>query len=63
MLLWAVKNDHEAIVKLLLDQGANLEAEDDSIQTPLWWAAENGHEALVKQLFDKGAQPDRRCRF
>ncbi|KAK4223637.1 ankyrin repeat-containing domain protein [Podospora fimiseda] len=47
---------HEAVVKLLLDKGADLESKDDRYsQTPLSWAAKNGHEAIVKLLLDKGA--------
>ncbi|EPE08548.1 ankyrin repeat protein [Ophiostoma piceae UAMH 11346] len=37
---------HHSIVKLLLDRGANAEAEDEDGRTPLLWAAENGHEAV-----------------
>ena len=45
-----------AVVKLLLDKGADLESKDDKYgQTPLSWAAENGREAVVKLLLDKGA--------
>ncbi|RBR24095.1 uncharacterized protein FIESC28_03094 [Fusarium coffeatum] len=46
---------HRAIVKLLIDKGAKIEAEDGHGRTPLWWAACNGHETTVKLLLDKGA--------
>jgi ankyrin repeat protein len=47
---------HSAVVKLLLEKGANLESKDDYYgRTPLSWAAEKGHEAVVKLLLDKGA--------
>ena len=51
------KNGHEAVVKLLLEKGAELETKDkDYGRTPLLWAAENGHEAVVKLLLEKGAR-------
>jgi ankyrin repeat protein len=46
---------HAAVVKLLLESGADLESKDNSSQTPLSWAAENGHEAVAKPLIGKGA--------
>jgi hypothetical protein len=52
----AAANGHEAVVKLLLEKGAELEAKGDSGRTPLSWATENGHEAVVKLLLEKGAE-------
>ena len=47
----------EAVVKLLLEKGAELETKDKSYsRTPLSWAAEHGHEAVVKLLLEKGAE-------
>ncbi|KAH8689310.1 hypothetical protein BGW36DRAFT_70072 [Talaromyces proteolyticus] len=55
-LLWAVEGGHEAIVKLLLEKGADLESKDHEYgRTPLSRAAEGGHEAVVKLLLEKGA--------
>ena len=55
-LQWAAANGQEAIVKLLLEKGANPEAEEDyNGQTPLLRAAANGHEEVVKLLLQKGA--------
>ena len=45
----------EAVVKLLLEKGADVNATDSTSQTPLSWAAQNGHEAAVKPLLEKGA--------
>lgn len=47
---------HSAVVRLLLDKGADLASKDKEYgQTPLSWAVESGHEAVVKLLLDKGA--------
>ncbi|KAH7115564.1 hypothetical protein EDB81DRAFT_287006 [Dactylonectria macrodidyma] len=47
---------HRAVVKILLERGANIEAKDSAHgRTPLSWAAERGHEASVKLLLKKGA--------
>ncbi|KAI5460980.1 hypothetical protein BGZ63DRAFT_455093 [Mariannaea sp. PMI_226] len=54
-LMVASHYGHDAIVKLLLDKGANIEAVDKYKETPLSWAIENGHEAIVKLLLEKGA--------
>ena len=54
-LLWAAGKGHEAIVKLLLDKGADFESEDWYAWTPLSYAIEYGHAATVKLLLDKGA--------
>ncbi|KAL8296868.1 hypothetical protein RB600_002066 [Gaeumannomyces tritici] len=55
-LLWAAKNGHKAVVKLLLDKGPAIETKDSEyFRTPLSWAAGNGDEASVKLLLDKGA--------
>ncbi|KAH7478382.1 hypothetical protein FOMA001_g9748 [Fusarium oxysporum f. sp. matthiolae] len=55
-LSWAAENGHEAVVRLLLDRGAYIEAADKHYgRTPLSWAAENGHEAVVRLLLDRGA--------
>ena len=50
-LSYAAWNGHEAVVKLLLEKGAELETKDKVYgQTPLSYAAWNGHEAVVKLL-------------
>ena len=55
-LWWAAEKGHEAVVKLLLEKGADVESKDRYYgQTPLSWAAEKGHEAVVKLLLEKGA--------
>ncbi|KAL7795561.1 ankyrin repeat-containing domain protein [Trichoderma afarasin] len=57
-LLWAAKERDEAIVRLLLVAGAQVETPDSANLTPLSWAASNGHEGIVRLLLDAGAQVD-----
>lgn len=56
-LSWAAENGHEAVVKLLLVRGADIEARDDYDRTPVSLAAWSGNEAVVKLLLAKGADP------
>ncbi|PQE24784.1 ankyrin repeat and SAM domain containing 6 protein [Rutstroemia sp. NJR-2017a BVV2] len=60
---WALQEGHEAIVKLLLEKGAELETKSTSGQTPLSWAAGNGNEAIVKLLLEKGAELEAKDSF
>jgi ankyrin repeat protein len=53
--LTAAGNGHEAVVKLLVEKGADLESKDRFGRIPLSLAAMNGHEAVVKLLVEKGA--------
>jgi ankyrin repeat protein len=55
-LSWAAESGHKAVVKLLLEKGADMESKDAEYgQTPLSWAAESGHEAVIKLLLGEGA--------
>ncbi|KKP06874.1 hypothetical protein THAR02_01071 [Trichoderma harzianum] len=54
-VLPAAEFGHEAIVKFLLDKGANTNATDDLKERPLHMAIINGHEEIVKLLLKKGA--------
>ncbi|KAF1968539.1 ankyrin [Bimuria novae-zelandiae CBS 107.79] len=49
----AAQNGNEAVVKLLLDKGADLELKDKYGRTPLLWAVAKGHKAVVKLLLDE----------
>ena len=44
------------IVKTLLDNGANLDAKDESSVTPLFLAAQAGHANVVRQLLGMGSK-------
>ena len=46
---------HLEVVKLLLDQGANLSTTNNSGRTPLYSACTKGHLEIVKILLDQGA--------
>ncbi|RFU78635.1 ankyrin repeat-containing [Trichoderma arundinaceum] len=47
---------HYALVKLLLEQGAEIEEKDTTYgRTPLLWATIEGHETLVSLLLEEGA--------
>ncbi|RYO96410.1 hypothetical protein DL765_011600 [Monosporascus sp. GIB2] len=55
-LLWAAANGRLAVLKLLVEKGAQIEVRDKVLMTPLMVAAKNGHEAVTKLLVEKGAQ-------
>jgi ankyrin repeat protein len=44
----AARVEGEAIVKQLLETGADVNSKDDEGHTLLSWTAEKGHEAVVK---------------
>ncbi|MGN1308826.1 MAG: protein kinase, partial [Akkermansia sp.] len=50
LIIPAASNGHEAAVRILLDEGANIEVSDDYGNTPLILAARHGHEAVVRLL-------------
>lgn len=51
----AAERGHEKVVRLLLDQGANIDAWNKYGWTALHFAAENGHEAVARILLRRGA--------
>ncbi|KAF1977452.1 hypothetical protein BU23DRAFT_453118, partial [Bimuria novae-zelandiae CBS 107.79] len=52
----ALSRGHEAIVKLLLEEGAEVNAQGRLYDNALYAASSRGHEAIVKLLLDKGAK-------
>jgi ankyrin repeat protein len=46
---------HEQVVKLLLDKGADVNAQGGRYGNALYAASLGGHEQVVKLLLDKGA--------
>jgi len=55
-LYWALLRDDVESVKILVEQGVDLHADDDWV---LQRAAENGHLEVVKYLLERGADSDR----
>jgi len=56
----ATWNGHLAICRLLLDKGAQVEANDGIGFTPLYYAAHQGHVEIVRLLCDRGADVEAR---
>ncbi|KAK2593560.1 hypothetical protein QQS21_008735 [Conoideocrella luteorostrata] len=54
-LLWAAKKGYTATARLLIEQGAAIEAQNSHGSTPLIAAAANGHEAAARLLIEQGA--------
>ncbi len=63
-LHWASHNGHVRIVKMLLDAGADIEADEMNCYggKPLHWASEH-EEAVVELLLERGAQVDSRNNY
>ncbi|MBA3954737.1 ankyrin repeat domain-containing protein [Candidatus Dependentiae bacterium] len=55
LLQAALYTDNPAILKVLLDAGADLQAHDASGMTPLHQAAAYEHNQIIKYLLEKGA--------
>jgi ankyrin repeat protein len=53
--LYAVKNGHVAVVKLLVESSADTTAKDDKDHTALHLAALRGYETIVEILLENGA--------
>jgi len=51
----SAKKGYEATVRLLLDHGADIKAQNADKSTSLHLAATSGHEATVRLLLDRGA--------
>ncbi|KAK6512805.1 hypothetical protein TWF506_008971 [Arthrobotrys conoides] len=61
-LLRAAQEGHEAVVRLLIDNGADIESKDNYGHTPLARAAECGYEGVVSLLLDKDANMETRIK-
>lgn len=56
-LMVAAKAGHVKVVKVLLELGANINAQDRFGITPVMLAAANGHKEVVSLLLKAGAMP------
>ncbi|KAH8728164.1 ankyrin repeat domain-containing protein [Phaeosphaeriaceae sp. PMI808] len=54
-LVYAVEHGHYEMAKLLLDKGADVDAQGGGYGNALQAASSKGHEQIVKLLLDKGA--------
>jgi ankyrin repeat protein len=59
-LLAATYHNHNKIVELLLDAGANPNNKNNDDETPLLWAAEFNYCQIVKLLLAAGADPNKK---
>lgn len=57
-LIWASVSGNEAIVKLLLSYGANVDCATKDGFTSLFYATEYGHTAIARLLIEAGANVD-----
>ena len=64
-LMWAARNGHDGVVKILLGRGdINPDKPDIEDQTPLLYAAMNGHEGVVKILLGRyEVNPDKPAKY
>ncbi|WEW59218.1 hypothetical protein PRK78_004687 [Emydomyces testavorans] len=53
-LSWAIVGGHIEVVKVLLDQSADLDVQHDGRHKALYLAAEEGHDKIVQVLLDNG---------
>jgi hypothetical protein len=54
----AAAKGNEAVARLLLDYGADIDSKDKDGGTALHWAATYGHEAMERLLLKKGVNTD-----
>lgn len=58
ILQWAAINNHYALCKYLIEQGAEVNAKGgESVATPAMWAAQRCHLYIVQLLLANGADP------
>ena len=56
-LYWAIKNNRQQMVRLLIEYGAEVNKPDHKQNTPLIYAAKMNNKDICKLLIDRGANP------
>ena len=54
-MMWAVRGGHDAVVRLLLEKGADIEIKAKYREMALPMAVKRGHDSIVHLLLEKGA--------
>ncbi|OGE47259.1 hypothetical protein PENARI_c052G10296 [Penicillium arizonense] len=54
-LIWASRNGYDETVQLLLDRGANVNAQGEDYGNALQVASSKGHDKIVQMLLERGA--------
>ena len=58
LLLWAAENGHEAVERLLVKHGADVDSDDYEGRTPLSWTIENERYKVVSLLDPLTPEPE-----
>ena len=56
----AAKRDYKDIVRVLLDNGANVNVEDNKGKTAIMGAAKKGNKTICKKLLEAGADVNKK---
>ncbi|MCJ1270776.1 hypothetical protein MMC22_010673 [Lobaria immixta] len=62
-LMWAAQGGHQAVVWLLLEKGADVNARNKYGKTALYEAVQHGHEAVVRLLLEEGADVNAKDKY
>jgi ankyrin repeat protein len=54
-LVWASRNGHDKVVHILLQRGADVNAEGGYYGSALYAASSGGHDEVVQMLLERGA--------